>query len=1266
MRLLRSRTSSPRQPTRSQDRRVDWRLAAAALLGLALTVALSGGPRTLRAQSARPLSIVSVTSLDQLDITGAGFAAGEFQDTVLTNGVLELRQSTPNQYVNVGTWESPGYDFGKTSLWGWFSADQPLTNFPNLQVNGSFETDVNPADGIPDGWSYSSTGVRRDTQHATDGQYSLRIDPPDFPSGGAYHTYGPPIPAAGTQTWHLLFKVSGDVSEAGFGPSLGYYNTGTRQFVGGIQPYGGRRYAGSHFADGTLVYLTGTTVLPQTADSIRIDFGMGGHGPLWVDEVSIFQVSRTLVQTRTSNDGTTWTAWERARPFFTNQIGLASVSARYLQYRLFLTSDNPTFSPGVNALHQTFARAFPVNLPYRMMSRQFFSPPREPTSTPGAVRAVNDHLEFEDGSRAKFWSAQDAYGDATGQAPIGTSCSLMEAMGFNLLKMDVGAWDRLDYSDPTFRDRFDQIIRACGDKGIYLYLRLYIEKRLVEASTADPDYEKLRTLGLANEFYFDPAMQTIIRNYITELLTHLNPYTQKKLGADPTITIIELFNEVGLIQAFFFDRLHGSCLDPANPGPCQFPKDIGPAHATTLTNLWNAWLRAQYADRAALAAAWQQAGRIGLESGEDPWSGEGTVARILYSLRDRYSRARFRDTILFYVKVEEDFYTLITNHVAGLRASDGVKTLVVGTQTLNASRAATKAELVNDVVDIHTYIDLEDQSNRKHRLSQAQNPGFPGVAWSAKARSLSKPFTMSEHNQTGYTDFSDEMPAFAGSYGAFQDYDLITVFALNNIQVHNNSLIFNFDPIRWFQMPAAANLFLRDVQPARTTIRLQYTANETLDIDTDGSGLIGLGPGGLLSDEYALLHGIGVADFGAATVRTPSQYIEEYGLPAEPVSPYVSDTGQLTFDGVSHVLAVNTAGTQGVVGNPAGMNRPLSNFRFEPDQTSAESWSVFVTATDTANIADARSLLLTATGRSELTSQRSSIDRRQATTFGTLPALASAVAGTVTLTLGSTDVAVTALDPDGNPKADVPVTVVGTTVRFRLDPAQEALWYRIDNRGLPTPLAIADGSIRATDQATDAATITWTTNIPADSQVEYGATEDYGSVTPVDSALVTNHRVLLSGLAPDTDYHFHVRSRSQAGETAVSADQTFRTLAVPPALTIVDGTLQVVGTTVDAATITWETSLPADGVVEYGLTNSVEFSSPRETTRTTSHRIELTGLLANTRYYFRVRSRDALNREVVSPSQIFGTATPTPPPAIEPPPPADTYTPAPVADLQAR
>jgi hypothetical protein len=74
------------------------------------------------------------------------------------------------------------------------------------------------------------------------------------------------------------------------------------------------------------------------------------------------------------------------------------------------------------------------------------------------------------------------------------------------------------------------------------------------------------------------------------------------------------------------------------------------------------------------------------------------------------------------------------------------------------------------------------------------------------------------------------------------------------------------------------------------------------------------------------------------------------------------------------------------------------------------------------------------------------------------------------------------------------------------------------------------------------ATISWTTNKPADSQVEYGLNTGYGNVMSVKT-LDTNHSLTLVGLTANTTYNFRVKSTDEAGNPSTSGNQTFKTLS---------------------------------------------------------------------------------------------------------------------------
>ncbi len=86
-------------------------------------------------------------------------------------------------------------------------------------------------------------------------------------------------------------------------------------------------------------------------------------------------------------------------------------------------------------------------------------------------------------------------------------------------------------------------------------------------------------------------------------------------------------------------------------------------------------------------------------------------------------------------------------------------------------------------------------------------------------------------------------------------------------------------------------------------------------------------------------------------------------------------------------------------------------------------------------------------------------------------------------------------------------------------------------------------SISSENVKSDSATLTWTTDEPADTQVEYGPTAAYGQSSILDSSLVTHHSAQLTGLTMGTTYHYLVKSGDASDNLAFSGDQTFKTAA---------------------------------------------------------------------------------------------------------------------------
>ena len=94
-----------------------------------------------------------------------------------------------------------------------------------------------------------------------------------------------------------------------------------------------------------------------------------------------------------------------------------------------------------------------------------------------------------------------------------------------------------------------------------------------------------------------------------------------------------------------------------------------------------------------------------------------------------------------------------------------------------------------------------------------------------------------------------------------------------------------------------------------------------------------------------------------------------------------------------------------------------------------------------------------------------------------------------------------------------------------------------------TPPAISALTVTMVTPTT--ATVTFVTNEPSDTQLDYGTTSAYGTLSTLQPSLATTHAQTLNGLAPGTTYYVRGRSRDFSGNLGISNGVTFRTADAP-------------------------------------------------------------------------------------------------------------------------
>ena len=182
--------------------------------------------------------------------------------------------------------------------------------------------------------------------------------------------------------------------------------------------------------------------------------------------------------------------------------------------------------------------------------------------------------------------------------------------------------------------------------------------------------------------------------------------------------------------------------------------------------------------------------------------------------------------------------------------------------------------------------------------------------------------------------------------------------------------------------------------------------------------------------------------------------------------------------------------------------------------------------------------------------------------------------------------------------------------------------------------------VTVTGVSTDSVTISWTTDKVANAEIEYGTTAGYGEVTPLDTALALTHSVTLTGLTPNTEYHYRIRSSDEIGNVATSPDNTFTTTAVPasgasvtaPEMNVSTGVMDTSATLLisgvetatvasSSVTIAWTTDLSSDSQIEYGVSEDLGTLTTLSSALVTSHSVTISNLAPNTNYIYRIKSK---------------------------------------------
>ncbi len=662
-----------------------------------------------------------------------------------------------------------------------------------------------------------------------------------------------------------------------------------------------------------------------------------------------------------------------------------------------------------------------------------------PTGKHGFVTAKGERFVFTDGTPVRFWGAQM---NPWGKEQVDYAVRRMRRQGINISRLhglanlggDAASFERLDY-----------LLAKLGENGIYIILDLHYP--LTHRFRASDNVPGLPAGGVAPfTQFFNDRVADIMHQRMTNIFTHLNPYTKKRYCDDPTLAMVEILNE----DSLFWGTI-----------PAPFRAD--------LEDKFVAWLRQKYGDDAGLRKAWSVDGQSPLAVDEGLAAGQRIALLRNADFNERYFRAhpeqklRGQDQMKFCLELEERYWE-------GCRATlrqAGIKVPIDATNWQGhglATRVHMLGQAKLDYVDRHGYWDHpQGEGNTKWRIATAMFHNLPMVKAVSPDQNLIKylgvgnlviekaweqvlglPMTISEWNTCLPNEYSLEGTGLMAAYGLLQGWDASLEFGYFSPDwpkaLGNGSFDLLGNPPQILQFPAISVLWHRqDIQEAEVVAESLYDPASVFSLADDRK------PVPLAA---ALVGKVGyrfVAKDRPPLVKDISKYWDATNLVARSI------TGELTWDAAKGCVRIDTPRTQAVIGFLSAEPHNLGAVSLK---SPTRFGALYVTAMDGHSpIREARRLLITAVGPARNTGMEYA-ETTQKSQFsgpfwrlkseGTAPALLEAVIGELRIqSQRAKALKAWTLDVVGKRRQAVPLQALDGTAQLQLNAQHEAVYYEL-------------------------------------------------------------------------------------------------------------------------------------------------------------------------------------------------------------------------------
>lgn len=618
---------------------------------------------------------------------------------------------------------------------------------------------------------------------------------------------------------------------------------------------------------------------------------------------------------------------------------------------------------------------------------------KAPAGGDGYVRMRGQHLTRPDGSRFRIWGVNlcgpDCFPTREQARRLADDLARLGINAVRFHHMD-STWSRLfdrqsddtRHLDPEALDRFDYLVFALKERGIYSNINLNVGRQYKPGDgVRDADrlgYGKGAT-------FFNPRLIELQRELATQILTHRNPYTGNEYRHEPAVITVELINENSLLEAWVGRRLVGSD-DPEGGNDTWRP--LPKSYDEELTNFYQDWLKKEGTPETVAA--------LRVEAGVAPGA---AVPRLRPDQFAKASRARFHTEARFYMHLERSFFEGMRRL---LKDELGLGSLLVGTADHNDGVSGyphIASNLALDFIDGHGYWEHPrlDGTTWTKNSPMVNDPLDSTVAQFARTPVVDRPFTISETNHPFPHVYACEGFLILTAYALLHDWDGIYWFTWGRGREadpaqgvpRNGWFDFSVDPVKLANLRACGWLWHRqDVRPAPTSIVRSY----------DAEGLIES-----LRMDRASARPFFTPGFARST---PLQYKTRFALDGRPATAFpeaaplgrvVSETGELNWEGADQrrgVVVIQTPRAEALIGFTRDAGRATAHLAARLDN---EFCALMLTSLEDESIERAQRLSLMATAQATNTGLRWKEDKQTVAEWGQGPVLVEPVKGEITL-----------------------------------------------------------------------------------------------------------------------------------------------------------------------------------------------------------------------------------------------------------------------------